>query len=181
VYRQHLKNVREYFANRPDDLLTLDICGGDAWEPLCSFLNVAVPAQPFPNTNRHEEKTACVAWIDKLEQAVREFQANVPANERYILIDEARLAGSMLEDPRRVRRALEHDGLYSGPPVDSVGAITEIEKLRATGINYLVIAWPAFWWLEYYAGFEPLLKNRFRTVLQNDRLLVMDMCVAANS
>jgi hypothetical protein len=42
-----------YFAERPHDLLTLDICGGRAdWEVLCSFLGVPVPNVPFPNTNR---------------------------------------------------------------------------------------------------------------------------------
>ena len=180
VYRQHLKSVREYFANRPDDLLTLDICAGDGWKPLCSFLNIPVPAQRFPYANRHQEKTELAAWIDMLEQAVREFQAVIPGNERYILIDEERLAGSNLEESARVKRPLEKKGIYWGPPADTASAVAEIEQLRASGINYLVIAWPAFWWLEHYVGFESLLKNRFKTVLHNERLLVMDMRMAAN-
>jgi len=48
VYEKHLADVREYFKDRPDDLLTMNICEGDGWEKLCPFLNKAVPDRPFP-------------------------------------------------------------------------------------------------------------------------------------
>jgi glycosyltransferase involved in cell wall biosynthesis len=51
-YLRHVNGVREYFANRPDDLLEIDIPGGDGWEPLCRFLNVPAPDSPFPWKNR---------------------------------------------------------------------------------------------------------------------------------
>jgi hypothetical protein len=51
-YRQHARRVSEYFAARPDDLLVLDIPGGDGWEPLCRFLRRPVPDVPFPWRNR---------------------------------------------------------------------------------------------------------------------------------
>lgn len=45
----HEARVRAYFADRPDDLLVLDVAGGDGWTPLCSFLGLPVPAGvPFP-------------------------------------------------------------------------------------------------------------------------------------
>ena len=178
AYRQHLKSVREYFADRPGDLLTLDICAGDGWEQLCPFLNVPVPAQPFPYANRREEKLDRVGWINTLEQAVRDFQAIVPADERYILIDEERLAGSGLEDPVRARRPMEQDGLYWGPPADAASAIAAIEKLRRDGVNYLVLAWTAFWWLEHYSDFKLFLRDQFQPLLDNERLLVMDLRTA---
>ncbi len=44
--------MRGHFAERPGDLLVIDICGGDTrWEPLCKFLGVDVPTIPFPSTN----------------------------------------------------------------------------------------------------------------------------------
>jgi hypothetical protein len=53
AYDRHEKRVLSYFAQRPHDLLVLDICAGHAdWETLCSFLGVPVPDVPFPHTNR---------------------------------------------------------------------------------------------------------------------------------
>jgi hypothetical protein len=174
VYQQHEKRVREYFADRPDDLLVLDICAGDGWEPLCSFLKVPVPSQPFPFANRREEKLERARWIEQLETAVREFQAVVPANHPYILIDDEQLAGSTLEDPLRARRPFEQNGLYFGPPDNSTTAIAELERLRREGVVYLVLTWPAFWWLEQYAELVPYLE-RFRTVWNSERLRVVEL------
>ncbi len=52
-YEMHEKRVQEYFAKRPNDWIALDVCGKDArWDPLCTFLNVAVPEKPFPKANK---------------------------------------------------------------------------------------------------------------------------------
>ena len=48
VYEKHLADVREYFKDRPDDLLTMNICEGDGWEKLCPFLKKPVPVADFP-------------------------------------------------------------------------------------------------------------------------------------
>jgi hypothetical protein len=51
-YLRHEAVVRAYFANRPSDLLVLDITAGQGWEPLCEFLDHPVPNAPFPWKNR---------------------------------------------------------------------------------------------------------------------------------
>lgn len=51
AYEKHHQDVLDYFANRPDDLLILDICGGEQWQPLCAFLNQPIPEQAFPFAN----------------------------------------------------------------------------------------------------------------------------------
>jgi hypothetical protein len=43
--------VFEYFAQRPGDLLVLDICAGQGWAELCAFLGLPAPALPFPHQN----------------------------------------------------------------------------------------------------------------------------------
>jgi len=45
---EHEGRVRAYFADRPDDLLVLDISAGDGWERLCPFLGVPIPDVAFP-------------------------------------------------------------------------------------------------------------------------------------
>lgn len=50
-FKRHYSAVREYFKNREDDLLTMDITKGDGWEKLCPFLGMPIPERPFPNEN----------------------------------------------------------------------------------------------------------------------------------
>lgn len=47
----HNNAVIDYFCDRPDKLLMLDICGGDGWGKLVSFLNCQSPDVPFPKEN----------------------------------------------------------------------------------------------------------------------------------
>jgi hypothetical protein len=55
-YRQHNAEVREYFRNRPDDLLTLEM-GRDSqqslWIKLCGFLEKPIPSSPYPRMYAH--------------------------------------------------------------------------------------------------------------------------------
>jgi hypothetical protein len=51
VFREHIDAVKA--AIDPDRLLVFDL--RDGWEPLCDFLGVAVPAEPFPRTNSSKQ------------------------------------------------------------------------------------------------------------------------------
>lgn len=48
IYDLHHKNVREYFSDRPEDLLVINICQGEGWEKLCPFLHQPLPTRMFP-------------------------------------------------------------------------------------------------------------------------------------
>jgi hypothetical protein len=50
-YERHYREVREYFAARPRDILYLPITEGAGWPELCAFLGKDVPAIPFPHSN----------------------------------------------------------------------------------------------------------------------------------
>lgn len=52
AYERHHDDVRNYFKNRPDDLLEMRIPDGDGWEVLCPFLGLPIPEQPFGNKNQ---------------------------------------------------------------------------------------------------------------------------------
>ena len=52
IYHRHHADVRRYFADRPNDLLEMDITKGDGWEKLCPFLDLPIPDQPFSNANK---------------------------------------------------------------------------------------------------------------------------------
>ncbi len=51
TYDRHLKSVMEYFRGRKSDLLILNICNGQGWSEICSFLNCEVPNLAFPKEN----------------------------------------------------------------------------------------------------------------------------------
>ena len=51
-YRDHLAAVREYFRDRPGDLLEVCWEEGDGWRELAVFLGFEAPAIPFPHENR---------------------------------------------------------------------------------------------------------------------------------
>jgi hypothetical protein len=51
AYRQRTADVEAAIA--PERLLVFDVA--DGWEPLCRFLEVPVPDQPFPHENRRED------------------------------------------------------------------------------------------------------------------------------
>jgi hypothetical protein len=68
-----------------------------------------------------------------------------------------------------------YGGQYGGPPPDDATAIRELERLRQSGASFMVFAWSAFWWLDYYAALRQQLRSAFRFVLENDRLVVFDL------
>lgn len=51
-FHRHRAEVEDYFAERPDDLLVMDITTGDGWEVLCPFLGLSIPAFDFPRQNQ---------------------------------------------------------------------------------------------------------------------------------
>lgn len=56
VYKEHHKKIKEYFKDRPQDLLIINICNSEGWEKLCPFLNKPIPNQPFPKANVNKVK-----------------------------------------------------------------------------------------------------------------------------
>lgn len=53
-YRRHNREVREHFAERPGDLLVLDVTRGEGFERLCPFLGLPLPGEDFPHWNKTE-------------------------------------------------------------------------------------------------------------------------------
>jgi Sulfotransferase domain len=51
TYIRHHEEVRDYFRERPNDLLEIDFTRGGGWDKICAFLELPVPAEPFPHLN----------------------------------------------------------------------------------------------------------------------------------
>lgn len=52
IYDLHCKNVTDYFKDRPESLLIINIPQGEGWEKLCPFFDMSVRDDPFPSINR---------------------------------------------------------------------------------------------------------------------------------
>ncbi len=166
VYDTHVRNVREYFKDRPGDLLVIDICGGEGWEKLCPFLGLPIPAAPFPHANE---------WMHLLMQASEEIAEVIPAGETFILVD-GQGFGSDFAAGRRPVPFLERNGVYWGAPIDDVQAISELERTRReSNAGFIAFGWPAFWWLDHYRELHAHLRSQFRCVSETDRLVVFDL------
>ena len=128
---------------------------------------------PFDLTN-WIGPTSQYAWLRSFVTAFDELGVTVPRDETVILIDNDDLGTSILPG-RRVVSFLEREGTYCGPPPDAVQAIEELERLRAEGAQMLVLAFSAFWWCEAYPELFEYLRSRYACVLDNERLLVLDL------
>ena len=77
-YRRFVDGVRDYFQERPQDLLVLDVSGGEGWEKLCAFLNRPVPDIPFPKANVTQ-----VRWMSIDDVVVVAKQGGVELMRRF--------------------------------------------------------------------------------------------------
>lgn len=77
-YERHYREVKEYFQNRPEDLLIISLTEGEGWEKLCSFLDKEIPDFAFPHTNKQENKYQ--SKITKLKQKIVRKLRSISAN-----------------------------------------------------------------------------------------------------
>jgi hypothetical protein len=55
-YERHNREVLEYFKDRSEQLLVLDITAGEGWTKLCPFLGEQIPAISFPCANTASDR-----------------------------------------------------------------------------------------------------------------------------
>lgn len=115
-------------------------------------------------------------WTDDAYVAKLELLALQPRG-RVILVDNEACLAPMFDAAPFVP-FLEKSGRYWGPPPDDETAISELERLRSAGAEYIAFTWPAFWWLDYYVAFGEYLSANFAVTLVNGRLRVFDLRTA---
>jgi O-methyltransferase len=113
-------------------------------------------------------------WMHRQESIAHDIATLVPPTDAVIIVGKEELAGEVAGG-RRAIPFLERDGQYWGPPPDDETAIRELERLRQGGAGHIVFAWPAFWWLDHYAGFHRHLRATYRCALENDRLVAFEL------
>ncbi len=60
IYEQHIKDVKTYFANKPNKLLVCCWEEDDGWKPLCDFLDRPIPTMALPWRNKGDRT---IGWL----------------------------------------------------------------------------------------------------------------------
>lgn len=113
-------------------------------------------------------------WRLRSELVAREIRQLIPSGEALILVDQDQL-GREVTQGYKVVRFPERDGEYWGPPADDATATAELLRLEESGSRFVVLAWPAFWWMEHYQGFSNHLNSEYRRLTANEHLIVFEM------
>jgi hypothetical protein len=58
AYNKHNDTIKDYFRGT-GRLFVCDLESGDAWEPLCEFLDIPVPEVKFPHVNKQSYEPEC--------------------------------------------------------------------------------------------------------------------------
>lgn len=113
-------------------------------------------------------------WMKMLAMAAEELAAVIPRGDSFILVDESCWPYGVVEG-RSTIPFLERNGRYAGVPPDDTTAIREFERLRDSGAKFIVFANPALWWLSYFSELNRYLRQSFRCIIENDRLIGFDL------
>ena len=111
-----------------------------------------------------------LAW-SRWQRALRATLQTVPADATLIVVDDDCWPSNALGSRRRLH-LMDADGQSAGLPADDADAIAEVERLRAAGAGYLVIACTAQWWRTQYHGLLDHLRRDHRCLHEGADLLV---------
>jgi hypothetical protein len=121
----------------------------------CTLLEAALKQQQIAADSSGWESTL---WYVRLDRALRAISTYVPSAEPFLLVDASEWGAPPVLMERPCFAFPTRDGKYWGPPASDASAIEELEQRRSSGVTRVVIAWPAYWWLEYYTGFAEHLR-----------------------
>lgn len=72
-FERYHTEVEDYFAARPNDLLTMDITQGDGWEKLCGFLGCPIPSTEFPLSNTAQQVDEYLKRSERLHNRLANY------------------------------------------------------------------------------------------------------------
>lgn len=119
-------------------------------------------------------------YLQRVWCASEEIASLIPEGARFVFMDDGSWgdgrAGTPAIEGRTAIPFLECGGQYHGRPADDATAIRELARLRAEHRPaFLVVVWPAFWWLDYYTGFAAYLRETFPCVMESERVVAFDL------
>jgi glycosyltransferase involved in cell wall biosynthesis len=163
-YRIHGRNI--YSARTFREKLYLELSG---YDQQCTALRATLERNGIRfDANAWKQHS----WFHRLGRAVDHILDTVPDESNLVLVEGGTWDANGAFGRRSVHPFFEHNGDDWGPPQDSDAAIAQVEGMRLTGLDYLAIAWPSFWWFDEYSTFFKYLGNFATCVLRSDDVVI---------
>ena len=166
--QNHHRAIIHYFSDRPDDLLIMNICAGDGWDNLVSFLGKPMPEIPFPSKNHMSVKKD---WDQRVSTVHARLCRILGSSKKIILVDDNQLAGAFTAT-YDVLPFLEKNNRYAGRPASDRVAIEELERMRSSSACFLIFVWSAFWWFTCYPEFHSYIREKFTVIAEDIDMVV---------
>lgn len=80
-YREHNKEVKKYFKDRPEDFIIVSFANGDGWKEICNFLGHSAPNIKFPIANKGRHNWTL---MEKIYDSLRKL---MPGKMRRKILD----------------------------------------------------------------------------------------------
>jgi hypothetical protein len=170
VYDRHERCVLEHFANRPNDLLVLDVCSGEGYGKLCPFLGLPTLDEPFPKANAQDERAAQREWLNHFVNMAGELEMALAIGECVVLIQDFAFARSRLSDKWQIKTFGDTAALGE-IPVNDDDACERFARL-GPDVRYLVIPWLAFWWPEHYPQLFDAIGRTMERIISTENVWV---------
>jgi hypothetical protein len=122
-YRQHNTEVREYFRDRPRDLLVMDMDARAGWRELCGFLDREQPDAAYPFVFKTEEYSIAMKpspvpgmrdWVSGMDERFRSIFGERPV-VIPVLESEPGLAPAPAPAPALIEEPIDATGMTRVP------------------------------------------------------------------
>jgi hypothetical protein len=70
-YRDHNAQILDFFSDKPDQFIKMDIAQGDGWNVLCPFLGIDPPDEPFPHKNLTRKPDKWAGFLKSIKRKLR--------------------------------------------------------------------------------------------------------------
>lgn len=165
-YRIHGENVYSSLSFR--EQLEMELSG---YDEQCIALSNALGRNGIAvDTNEWKQHS----WFHRLDRAVKDVMSAVPLGSKLVLVDGNTWGVGREFEGRTVRPFLDKFGVDWGPPAADQMAINQLQFLRERDVQFLVIAWPCFWWLDEFTIFSKCLNEIATCVIRNEAVIIYD-------
>jgi len=139
---------------------------------LCPGLKKAISSTPDSCESvihpRHYEQ---VKWNYMVLEAALDVVDSVPVGESFVFFDNDQTNYKFEPARRALKIPTDKKWYWMFPPADEA-AIEELERVTSDGVKYIVIAWPAYWWLAERQKLKKHLHSNYSLLLENKRVMV---------
>lgn len=118
-------------------------------------------------------KSECHPKDEAAEHFRRVVAAYVPEDSHVLVVSKGDESLCALEGCRAAHFPQDSAGAYAGHhPANSEAAIKELDRLKSSGVQYLIFPSAAFWWLDHYDGLRRHLEGKAKRVCSTDVCII---------